>query len=486
MAPKAITESAKLWEKRYERRLAITDTIIVVFAVIVAQLLRFGVDRSSLEVNPAVADNKGFEVSYTAISVALIAAWLITLAMSGSRSPKVVGIGATEYRNVISATFGVFGLLAIIAFALRSQVGRGYVLIALPLGLFLLLLGRWLWRKYLHHQRERHHHIYRTLIVGDRAKSATVAEEIARTSYAGFDVVGAVTEHGTNQELAPGVPVLSGYEGLMHVVDAYHIDTLILTSADALTPEHLREIGWQLENRDVDIIASIGLTGIAGARIHSRPVSGMPLVHLEVPEFEGGKYYTKRVFDIVGSALALILISPLALVITTLIRLDSPGPVIFKQERVGIGGKPFTMYKFRSMTADAELRRDELMNDETRNGHLFKHKSDPRITRVGKVLRKFSLDELPQFYNVLRGDMSIVGPRPPLQSEVENYEAWVHRRLLVKPGITGLWQVSGRSDLSWEDSIRLDLYYVENWSLIEDLLIVLRTVRTMISPKGAY
>ncbi|MBP1326217.1 exopolysaccharide biosynthesis polyprenyl glycosylphosphotransferase [Leucobacter exalbidus] len=475
---------AAVWEQRYARRLFMSDTAIVIVSVVAAQLLRYGVNPAELELLPT--DRSQLQVSYTLITVALIICWLLGLTMSGSRSKKITGIGSIEYKTVITATLAVFGVLAIVAFALRSQIGRGYVLIALPVGLALLLLSRWLWRKQLHHGRDHHRHIYRTLIIGDRAKSALVASEISRTRYAGFGMVGAITEEGSQTELLPGLPVVGDYTQLVEAVDRYRADVIILTSADALTPQRLREVSWQLEHRDVALIVSVALTGIAGPRIHTRPVSGLPLVHVEFPEFTGRKYFTKRLFDLVCSLILLVATSPIMLVTALMIRLDSPGPVIFKQERVGIGGVPFTMFKFRSMYVDAEARRAEVMRDAEHTDGLFKMKNDPRVTRVGAVLRKYSIDELPQFVNVLLGKMSLVGPRPPLPSEVQQYDAWVHRRLLVKPGITGPWQVSGRSDLSWDESIRLDMYYVENWSLVDDFLILMRTVRTVVAPQGAY
>ena len=478
------TQPASAWEKRYAHRLLISDVVIVIFAATIAQVLRYGIDPAELELLPT--DRSDLQVSYTFISVGLIAAWSIALGFFGTRSAKVTGVGSQEYKLVITTTLSVFGILAIIAFALRSQVGRGYVLIALPVGLVLLVTSRWLWRRQLHRRREHHSYIYRTLVVGERSKSALVAAEISRSRFAGFGLVGAVTEQNGQSDLLPELPIVAGYNDLVRAVDAHRIDAVILTSADALTPQRLREVSWQLEQRSVALIVSVALTGIAGPRIHTRPVSGLPLVHVEFPEFTGRKYFTKRVFDIVLSLVFLVIASPIMLITALCIRTSSPGPVIFRQTRVGIDGSTFTMYKFRSMYLDAEARRAKLLEDMDHNGGLFKMKDDPRVTRIGRVIRKYSLDEFPQFFNVLQGDMSIVGPRPPLPSEVEGYDAWVHRRLLVKPGITGLWQVSGRSDLSWDESIRLDLYYVENWSLTEDLLILARTMKTVLLPRGAY
>jgi exopolysaccharide biosynthesis polyprenyl glycosylphosphotransferase len=248
----------------------------------------------------------------------------------------------------------------------------------------------------------------------------------------------------------------------------------------------MRQIGWALEATSTNLIVAPALTDVAGPRIHARPVAGLPLIQVDYPEFEGRKYAAKRAFDLVVSFLALVVLSPLFLVLALLVRNDSPGPAFFSQERVGLNGRRFHMLKFRSMVVDAETRLPTLLDRTDGNGVLFKLRSDPRVTRVGAVLRRYSLDELPQLVNVLKGDMSLVGPRPPLAAEVERYDEWTRRRLLVRPGITGLWQTQGRSNLSWEDSVRLDLYYVENWSLTGDIIILYRTVRSVARAEGAY
>jgi len=229
------------------------------------------------------------------------------------------------------------------------------------------------------------------------------------------------------------------------------------------------------------------LTDVGGPRIHVRPVAGLPLLHVETPTFIGPQLFLKRGFDLVGSFLLVVILSPLLIVIAFWVRLSTPGPVLFRQERVGFRGRPFLMLKFRSMVADAEARLPGLLDrHDAGNEVLFKLQDDPRVTPIGRWLRRYSLDELPQLFNVLGGSMSLVGPRPPLAREVESYEQHVHRKFLVKPGVTGLWQVSGRSSLSWEESVRLDLYYVENWSITGDLLILWRTAKAVLGRQGAY
>lgn len=462
----------------------VSDLAILVIAVFAAQVIRFGINAGELSI--AASRRGDIALSYTIISCALVLGWALALTVFDTRDRKIFGVGPDEYKRIINATFVTFGVLAIFAFLAKSDVARGYLLIALPLGLTLLLVSRWLWRKRLHRQRRRHSHVHRTLIMGEPVKSAHIARGISRNRYAGFGLLGAVTERGGPGELVQGLPIVASYDGLIEAINEHDADTLILTSTDTLTPERIRRISWELESRRIDLVVAAALTDVAGSRIHTRLVSGLPLLHVEYPEFSGRKYFAKRMFDLIISTLLLVLLSPVFLVLAVLIRADSSGTVFFRQQRIGLNGTSFKMLKFRSMVVDAEDQLPGLLDQSQGNGVLFKLKHDPRVTRIGAVMRKYSLDELPQLVNVLRGEMSLVGPRPPLPKEVDQYEDWVHRRLLVKPGITGLWQVSGRSDLSWEDSVRLDLYYVENWSMTGDLLILLRTVKTVARPNGAY
>lgn len=476
--------SAPAWERRYGLKLALTDFIIVFVAVFGAQVLRFGIRTEDVDV--ALIASTEVVVTYSLVSLALALSWFITLGIGESRDPKVFGIGPVEYKRVVSLTLFTFGLYAIIAFSLRAQVGRGYLLIALPAGLLLLLLSRWLWRKRLHRQRARHRNIYRALVVGERTKSAHIAQQIARNRHAGFGLLGAVTELGSNAELLPGLPVVASYDDLLEAVDRLKVDTLIMTSPDSIAPERMRRIGWELEARNVDLIVTVALTDIAGPRIHTTPISGLPLIHVEHPKFSGRKQFAKRVFDLLGSAALIVLTAPIMLAVAIAVKVSSKGPVLYSQQRVGLSGGEFPMLKFRSMVQNADQQLAGLLQAQgTSDVPLHKVENDPRITPLGKIIRRYSLDELPQLFNVFVGSMSLVGPRPQRDAEVALYQDHHHRRLKVKPGITGLWQVSGRSDLTWEDAIRLDLYYVENWSMVGDLLILWRTVRAVVAPVGA-
>jgi exopolysaccharide biosynthesis polyprenyl glycosylphosphotransferase len=279
-----------------------------------------------------------------------------------------------------------------------------------------------------------------------------------------------------------------GDEGKVHdAILKTNADTVALTTTDHLGPEGVRELSWDLHTLGVDLVVTPGVVDVAGPRLTMRPVAGLPLIHVEKPQYSGTKKIQKLAFDYFVSLSVLLGALPVMIAAAIAIKLTSKGPVFYRSERIGLEGAPFQMVKFRTMVEDADKQVDSLVNvNDSVGGVLFKIKDDPRITAVGRLLRKYSIDELPQFFNVLRRDMSVVGPRPPLRREVDTYNDQVRRRLLVLPGITGLWQVSGRSDLSWEDSVRLDLSYVENWSITNDVLIAVKTIRTVATGSGAY
>lgn len=297
------------------------------------------------------------------------------------------------------------------------------------------------------------------------------------------------TAPGTTVDTELTLPNLGHEPSAASILDAIEKsrpDAVALSSGVPLPPRVIRELGWALADMQVKMIMAPALTDVAGPRIHTQPVAGLPLIHVSTPNLGTGQRVLKRVFDLVGAGVLLVALSPVLALVAIIVRTDSPGPVFFKQERVGAGGEHFMMYKFRSMVVDAEARLESLRAQSEGNGVMFKLKADPRITRAGSFLRRYSLDELPQLFNVINGTMSLVGPRPPLPSEVELYQSHVHRRLMVRPGLTGLWQVSGRSLLSWDDTVRLDLYYVENWSVAGDIAILLRTFRAVTARQGAY
>ncbi len=366
-------------------------------------------------------------------------------------------------------------VVAVLALALDVDPARKMVAVALPLSGVLALLGRYGARRVLHRIRGKGSACHRVLLVGEDPALDALGRRLLSSPHAGLRVV------------ATCRPTPDG--SLAHVrtaIEHHRADTVAVAHSPGIGPHGLRRMAWDLEGLGVDLLVAPAFTDVAGPRIHVRPVSGLPLLQIASPQFSGGGLLVKRGIDVICSALLLVLLSPVFLAVSLLVALTSRGPVLFSQDRVGRGGKTFRLFKFRSMCRDAEDRRQELLGHNESDGVLFKMRSDPRVTRVGRWLRRYSLDELPQLVNVLIGQMSLVGPRPPLPSEVACYEQDVHRRLLVTPGITGLWQVSGRSELSWAETVRLDLYYVENWSVALDAEIVWKTVFAVVRGSGAH
>jgi exopolysaccharide biosynthesis polyprenyl glycosylphosphotransferase len=472
------------WRTRSSRLLRVVDAFVVVWAVSGAFIVRFG-----LEPDFVVA---GQEFTYAWLSVALAIVWWLMLGAWNSRQTRVLGAGPDEYKRVAAASLWLFGLVAIVSYVLRVDTARGYVGVALPAGLLGLILGRWLIRQHLGINRQQGQSMSRLLLLGGPSAVAHLAASLDRAKHAGYLPVAAYTpgsHEGPAFEPESGLPVIGYRPDARSIVDAITscgADAVAVSAGVQLHPQTLRHLGWELASRNIGLIMAPALTDIAGPRIHTQQVAGLPLIHVTTPTLEGGQRVAKRLFDVLVSGLLIVLSSPVMALVAILVKLDSPGPVLFRQDRVGIEGKHFSMLKFRSMMVDAEQRLADLKNRNEGSGLLFKMKNDPRITRLGGVLRKFSLDELPQLFNIFVGSMSLVGPRPPLPSEVAAYEQDVRRRLLVKPGLTGLWQVSGRSSLSWQDSVRLDLYYVENWSLAGDLIILMKTFRAVFYGAGAY
>jgi exopolysaccharide biosynthesis polyprenyl glycosylphosphotransferase len=481
--PKTVTSSrqSRDWRRSYASRLAVTDLLVLIWVVFGTQIAWFGFGTSNVAFRGNLND---VAVSYMAISVILVIAWMLTLAVYDTRGYRVAGAGSAEYKLIANATIRLFGLVAIVAFLFHIDLARGYILIAFPLGLVVLLVSRWLWRQWLGVQREHGRFSSRVLLVGSRASVEHIARELIRRPSAGYHVVGACLPGEPAGALdGADVPLYGTINDVQPALAASGADTVVITSSDDLPPDRVRQLSWSLEPGHQHLVVAPSLTDIGGPRISTRPVAGLPLIHVETPRYEGRKLLAKRAFDLIGSALLIVIASPFLAALALVVKLTSSGPVLFKQERVGLNGKAFNMLKFRSMRVDADSELDDLLAVQgTADRPLFKVRNDPRVTPVGRVLRRFSLDEFPQLFNVLRGDMSLVGPRPQRAGEVALYDKAARRRLLLKPGMSGLWQVSGRSSLSWEDAVRLDLYYVENWSLIGDLVILWRTLKAVLFP----
>ncbi|MGV2984782.1 sugar transferase [Microbacterium sp. AGC85] len=472
----ATLERRQQWERRYRLRLRLSDaTVIVAVATLTAltQVFLLG--------TPVDVVVRG--------AILMIATLYMMLDALNTRSAAILGSGTTEYRRVAHAGGLAFGIVAIAGILLEWDGLRPLLVIALPTGMLGLLVMRWSWRRWLQRRRLAGAYVSRTLVVGATKDVEYVIDSLHTSGENGYHVVGATLLDRNANELAVGetrYAVVGNVSTVAAAAARIGADTIIVASRPEGDADFVKQLSWQLEGTAAELVLSSRLTDVAGPRISLRQVDGLPLIQVKIPTYEGGVHLLKRVLDIAVAALALIPIGLITPVLALLIKLDSPGPVFFSQERVGRDGRTFRIMKFRSMRTDAEQQLAVLKTQNQGSGLLFKMKDDPRVTRVGKVLRKLSLDELPQFWNVLTGDMSVVGPRPPLPSEVTSYDGTVLRRLYIKPGITGLWQVSGRSDLSWDESVRLDLRYVENWSVMNDLQIMWRTGRAMVQPKGAY
>lgn len=471
------------WASKYARALVVSDTVLVV--VVLGAVSYAGSQPWMLP----ILRGRG-EVPVVLVVAVLAAVLLTALSLTGSRAARVVGTGSQEYRAIVQSAFATFASVALLAYVM-SVAGMHFILVAgLITSIPALTLSRWLWRRWLVARRREGRMSNRVLLVGSEASIASTAANLRRAPAAGLHVVGACTPSGTTASYIPGteIPISGSVSRVMEAMHRTDADTLLITSASELSPDRVRALSWQLEPGRQHLIVAPSLTDIGGPRLHTRPVAGLPLVHVETPRFTGGKIYLKRTFDTVSAALLIVLLSPVMLAAAIAVKISSGGDVFFSQERIGLGGERFRMLKFRSMYADAEQRLAELdlAARDRGNDVMFKMKDDPRVTPAGRILRRYSLDELPQLFNVLSGSMALVGPRPPLGREVERYAQSVHRRFLVRPGITGLWQVSGRSDLNWDETVRLDLFYVENWTLTGDLIILLKTARAVLHSHGAY
>lgn len=475
--------SASVWRRTWQRQLHLVlvavDTIVVAIALVATYLVRFGPMA-----DVGVGDSAFLTYDMVAITVGLL--WLLFLASKDSRRGSIMGAGLEEYRRVLSASFYTFGVVAILSYLLRADVSRAFFIAALPVGTLLLLAGRWVARSALNRARVSGRALTPTLIIGDETEVRDTLSKLRRQPGAGF-VPTAVCLAGENAHstaaTVSGLPAVRGDELLRYVGER---DLGAIVIAGGLARQEIRELAWQLENSSTQLMFVPRLTDVAGPRLSVTAAQGLDLLHVELPRYSGAKYWLKRSFDVAFAATALVALAPVMAIIALAIKIGDGGPIVFNQDRVGHQGRPFRIQKFRTMHLDAESLLAELRSQSMTHGPLFKMDLDPRVTPVGRILRKYSLDELPQFWTVLRGHMSIVGPRPHLAHELTEFPDAGLRRLLIKPGITGLWQVSGRSDLSLEDSIRLDLRYVENWSLTGDVAIILKTIRAVLRSSGAY
>jgi exopolysaccharide biosynthesis polyprenyl glycosylphosphotransferase len=466
-----VADRSGAWRRTYVRQVAVADFAAATAAAAAAVGMRFGSHPSH---------------RYLVLSCALPLLWLITVRVVGGYEMRFLGTGSDEFRKVLNAGVSLTAALVLISYAVNSELSRVYLAISMPVIVMLDLLARFALRKRLHRLRAAGRCMSTVVAVGHEAGVAQLINELRREPYHGLDVVAACLADASMITEVAGVPVVGDLDATADVARNIGAGTVAVLSCPEIDGIRLRTLAWELEKTGTDLCVAPALLDVSGPRTTVRPTAGLTLLHVDHPQLSGPRQVLKDLFDRSAAAVALLVLAPVMLVIALAVWLSDKGSALFTQTRVGKDGRPFKIYKFRTMVPDAEARLDELWEQNEFDGVLFKIRRDPRITTIGAHLRKWSLDELPQLFNVLLGEMSLVGPRPALPAEAALYADHVRRRLVVKPGLTGLWQVSGRSDLSWDESVRQDLRYVENWSLALDLQILWKTIAVMLGGSGAY
>lgn len=430
------------------------------------------------------------EVDPQAVGLTMLGTWLIALAVFKTRDTKVIGSDFLEYRRIVNASLSVLGLLAFNSLFFKVDVSRVFVTSLIAFGLLALLIERRIARAWLKRQRLQGRFKKRIVVYGPEDLTVHSVERLSNNKDHEFEPV--FTISGTKQlklkMIETGEEREFELQDLPEICKAYNVELLKVVGSSATSADMHKRLYWALDGHDISFVVSPSITGVSSSKLTTRVIAGTPLLEISSTKFSGPQYAVKTVFDFVFSLVALILVSPIMLVAAIAIKLNDGGPVFFKQTRVGVRGQDFQILKFRSMKVGAEQEFEQLAEQAGYeiNAVQFKLKDDPRVTLIGKFIRKTSIDELPQFINVLRGEMSVVGPRPHVHKEVEAYDDAAVRRLLVKPGITGPWQVGGRSELSWDESVALDVGYVENWTLLGDIAIVLRTLLFVVATRGAF
>ena len=454
----------------FRRRLFMTDLLVILIAISVGLLLSSR--QSAWLIDPVVA------IYGAPIAISLV--WWAMLFFQGSYDQRIIGLGPDEVRKVFSATLYTFALVAGVSYLVRADISRAYAYLSLPLGLVMIVMARFAWRRWLYRQRAEGRFLTGLIIIGTDVSAQSLSAKLSEEAYVGYRVVAQV-----------GIPdedkraLANWLDNVDQVIEATGATSVAIEPGRRAAGETVRQLAWRLDGRGIDLLISPGMLDVAGPRLSVRPAAGLPLLHLDEASLSRPQRVAKRTLDLVGSILLIIALSPVLLACGIAVRTSSPGPVIFRQPRIGRAGRTFTMLKFRSMRAGADAERAELRAQHDHDDPMFKLDHDPRITGAGRLLRRWSLDELPQLFNVLGGSMSLVGPRPHPMDDVDRYGIEAFRRLALKPGMTGLWQVEGRSNLTWQEALQLDLYYVERWSLATDVVLLARTVRAVLQGRGA-
>lgn len=464
------------WGQRYRRAVIITDTVTTAF--VVAGIGNFFGARD--------AANWHEKWGILAFGTELLV--LAALAVNRAWAPALLGQGAEEFRRLGRSLLSATVVLALGGIALTSRNIKLWIFVAIPAIALTTMTARYLLRLWLHKQRKEGRCLRPVLAAGSLATVRDLIDRTRKFPHLGWRVDAVCTTDGLglDGDQLDGVPVIGRLPDVAGHVRRGGYRVVAVTPDPHWSPDRLQRLAWNLEGSDAEMVVAPVLMEVAGPRLHIDAVLGIPLLRVSMPTFTGGRRAVKGVVDRIGAAILLMLFAPLMLGVGLFVLMDSRGGVFYRQRRVGKDGREFTILKFRTMVAGAHGARAELAEHNEGAGLLFKLRQDPRVTRVGTVLRRYSMDELPQLFNVLTGSMSLVGPRPPLPEESAAYGPDIRRRLLVKPGLTGLWQISGRSDLSWEEAVRLDLRYVEDWSLALDTVILWKTLRAVLQGQGAY
>jgi exopolysaccharide biosynthesis polyprenyl glycosylphosphotransferase len=458
----------------YATRAIVLDVLAITLAGVTGFVLRW-----------AIPFNVDFgDLTYVSLVVIVVAAWVLVLILRGAYDTRILGVGSEEFKRVVTATATVFGTVAVVAFALKIDLSRGFVLITFIAGLALLLAVRWSLRAWLRHERRYGNFLHRTIVIGSEPTMSEIVDLLDRDPVAGFTVVDIVEEPaGAQERTQQGLD--EWLDEVMTRIDLLDADTVAIAGSPALGQDLVQRLAWRLEGPRVDLLVAPSIGDIAGPRVTMRVAADLPLLHLDEPHLTGPKRAIKRGLDIIFGLALLTLFLPFILVAAIGIKLTSRGPVFYRQERVGRGGQIIRVAKLRTMFVGADQMRESVIGQPDED-ILERYRRDPRITGFGRILRRWSIDEMPQVANVISGSMSLVGPRPMLVSELPLLDDADHRRHLTKPGLTGLWQVSGRKTVDWEERMRLDLDYVEHWSPALDLVIVARTVKAVLAGDGAY
>ena len=456
----------------YAIRAFLFDLLAVVTAGVVGFILRWAIPYS-VELN---------DPTYVSLVLVVIVSWMAVLVLRGAYDTRMLGVGSEEFKRVVGASAMVFAAIAVFAFAFKLDLSRGFVLITFAVGLVLLLIVRWALRSWLRHERRYGHFLHRTVVIGAEPAKDEIVDMLDRDPVAGFTVVDVIDEPPA--DVTPAA-LDAWLDEVMTRISLEDADTVAVAGSPALGQQVIQRLAWRLEGPRVDLLVAPTIGDVAGPRVTMRMAADLPLLHLDEPYLTGPKRAIKRTLDVIVGVLLFLLFLPFMIVAMIGTKLSSRGPVFYMQERVGRGGAIITFPKFRTMYVGADLQRNDIIGKPD-EAILDRYKRDPRITPFGRILRRWSIDEMPQVVNVIGGTMSLVGPRPVLVDEMALFGDADHRRHLTKPGLTGLWQVSGRKTVDWEERMRLDLDYVEHWSPALDLVIVAKTVKAVLVGDGAY